>query len=498
MKKIPILIVSISLVFGLIGIGTQAYFSDVETSGGNTFIAGVWECIITASAGDGGSIDPSGEIPVNKGNNQTFNITPEDGYEIDAVVVDEVDSVKDVLVEEDGSGTYTFINVTENHTIHAIFAPLTWDKSSLVFTWAGTIDATQVCATVKNGDDSGAMQGEVDWELHYVESGQAPGPQNDKEESIIARGKIPALVQSGSYNICWPESGQVGPGIYKFKAYQRPGYLGTDSFWSDEIDINATYEKTVDEQVTYTITATADENGSISPDVATVEDGGSETFTITPADGYKIADVVVDEVDSVKDVLVEEDGSRTYTFTNVTDNHTIHATFVQQDYAIHATFKTVGTVTYTITATADAGGSIEPSGEILVNKGDNQTFNITPNAGYEIADVSVDGESVDVVSSYEFENVTGDHTIHAIFAEEIPTTYTITATKEGNGSISDEGVTTLNEGESKTYTITPDIGYVIADVVVDGESVDVVSSYEFENVVGDHTIHATFKEDTND
>ncbi len=331
MKKILILIISIGLIFGLVGIGTQAYFSDVETSSGNVFTAGVWEYTINATAGAGGSIEPSGEVIVPEGEDKTFTITPGEGYVIDDVLVDGKSVIDSVVIEEDGVGTYTFINVTENHTIHAIFAPLTWDKSSLGFTWAGTNDATQVCATVKNGDDSGAMQGEVDWELHYVESGQAPGPQNDKEENIIARGKITALVQGGSYDICWPESGQVGPGIYKFKAYQRPGHPGTGSFWSDEIDINTTFvEEPVntdqtEESATYTITATADAGGSISPDVATVNEGDNQAFTITPDEGYVIEDVLVDEgsvgaVDS-------------YTFENVTGNHTIHATFVEEHEA---------------------------------------------------------------------------------------------------------------------------------------------------------------------
>ena len=43
MKKILILIISIGLLFGLVGIGTQAYFSDVETSSGNIFTAGTWD-----------------------------------------------------------------------------------------------------------------------------------------------------------------------------------------------------------------------------------------------------------------------------------------------------------------------------------------------------------------------------------------------------------------------------------------------------------------------
>ena len=68
-----------------------------------------------------------------------------------------------------------------------------------------------------------------------------------------------------------------------------------------------------------------------------------------------------------------------------------------------------------ITATAGEGGAIEPSGEVVVNKGESQTFTITPEEGYEVSDVLVDGESVGVAESYTFENVTSNHTIHATF-----------------------------------------------------------------------------------
>ncbi len=74
--------------------------------------------------------------------------------------------------------------------------------------------------------------------------------------------------------------------------------------------------------------------------------------------------------------------------------------------------------TYIITATAGANGSISPTGSIMVEHGDDQGFIITPNEGYYIADVLVDGESVGAVSEYVFEDVAGDHTIHAEFAIE--------------------------------------------------------------------------------
>lgn len=263
MKKILILIVSIGLVFGLIGVGTQSYFSDVETSRGNTFTAGEWTYTITASAGDGGSINHSGEVIVPEGENKTFTIISDDGYKIADVLVDGV--------SKGAVDSYTFENVTDNHTIYATF-----------------------------------------------------------------------------------------------------------------------------ELITYTITATAGDNGEISPAEATVEHGGNKTFTITPADGYEIDAVEVD-AESVGVVS-------SYQFTNVTQNHTIHATFEK--------------IEYTITATSDAGGSIDPSGDVTVNEGDNQTFTIKPDIGYVIDGVLVDGTSVGAVSSYEFTNVTQNHTIYATFKED--------------------------------------------------------------------------------
>jgi hypothetical protein len=73
--------------------------------------------------------------------------------------------------------------------------------------------------------------------------------------------------------------------------------------------------------------------------------------------------------------------------------------------------------TYTITATAGAGGRIEPSGTTRVTSGGSQTYTIKPSSGYSIASVKVDGASVGAVSSYTFINVTANHTISATFVE---------------------------------------------------------------------------------
>ena len=70
---------------------------------------------------------------------------------------------------------------------------------------------------------------------------------------------------------------------------------------------------------------------------------------------------------------------------------------------------------YTIKATAGAGGSISPSGNVSVREGLDQTFTITPDKGYAVANVKIDGKSIGAVKSYTFENVSRTHTIEVIF-----------------------------------------------------------------------------------
>lgn len=72
---------------------------------------------------------------------------------------------------------------------------------------------------------------------------------------------------------------------------------------------------------------------------------------------------------------------------------------------------------YTIKATAGAGGSISPSGNVSVREGGDQTFTITPDKGYAVANVKIDGKSIGAVKSYTFESVSSPHTIEAIFVK---------------------------------------------------------------------------------
>ena len=91
-------------------------------------------------------------------------------------------------------------------------------------------------------------------------------------------------------------------------------------------------------------------------------------------------------------------------------------------------------ITYTITATAGSNGNISSSGPVSVNYGSDETFTITPDTNYHVADVVVDGSSVGTVTAHTFSNVTSNHTIEATFAID---TYTLTteASPTAGGSV---------------------------------------------------------------
>jgi len=94
---------------------------------------------------------------------------------------------------------------------------------------------------------------------------------------------------------------------------------------------------------------------------------------------------------------------------------------------------------YTITSSANDGGKITPSGAITANYGDSKTFTITPDSGYKISVIKVDGVSKSSISSYTFTNITSDHTISATFEKEI--TQTIIVLKIGNTTFTVNGKT---------------------------------------------------------
>ncbi|SSC13327.1 conserved protein of unknown function [Mesotoga infera] len=369
---------------------------------------------ITATAGAGGSINPSGDVSVNHGDDQEFAITPGEGY-----------NVEDVLVDGESVGprtSYTFTGVAADHTIHASFSLLPPPTYTVTFNVS---------------DNQGAVQGAS---VTFYGETKATDVQGKAVFTGVLAGNRAYTVSKTGYN-------------------NATGNVNVDG---DET-VNVILTKK-----TYTITATAGAGGNINPAGSVqVEHGSNRLFNITPNTGYEIEDVKVDGV-SIGAVS-------TYNFTNVTTNHTIHATFQLKSYTI------------VVSANPPAGGSVSGGGNYT--HGDTVNLVAAANEGYEFVNWTENGVQVSTNAAYSF-TATANRTLVANFRLK---TYTITATAGTGGSINPAGSVNVTHGSNQSFTITPDTGYDIEDVKVDGVSIGAVSSYTFNNVTASHTISVTFK-----
>ena len=144
------------------------------------------------------------------------------------------------------------------------------------------------------------------------------------------------------------------------------------------------------------------------------------------------------------DVTVKATPTKTgYTFAGWTP--AIPATMPAENMTIKAQWRyngggSSGYSYYTIKATAGAGGSISPSGNVSVREGRDQTFTITPDKGYAVANVKIDGKSIGAVKSYTFENVRRTHTIEVIFMKANGTPQTGVFVDVATGSYYEDAV----------------------------------------------------------
>ena len=223
---------------------------------------------------------------------------------------------------------------------------------------------------------------------------------------------------------------------------------------------------------TFTITSTAGNGGSISPQgTNTLNYGTKPIYTITPNTGFVIDTLFVNglKVDSIS----------SYTFDSVKSNQTISVKFKVQ--------------TFTITSSAGNGGSIAPQGISTLNYGAKPIYTILPNTGFVLDSLFVNGLKVDSITSYTFDSVKSNQTISVKFKVQ---TFTITSSAGNGGSISPQGISSVYYGAKPIYTITPNTGFVIDTLFVNGLKVDSISSYTFDSVKSNQTISVKFKVQT--
>ncbi len=539
---------------------------------------------ITATSGTHGSISPRGAIWVNSGESKSFTITPEEGYLVNNVRVDN---------QYVGATTYyEFSDIDKSHSIIATFIAATQAQTPYNGPHNITNGATLQAEDFDNGGEdvayhdndvtnSGGAYRATEWV--DIENGTA---------SVVNVGWTAAgewmeytcNVTGGTYNITLyaasPNSGDQQVKLYQdntlkatFTVPNTGGWQTYQTIYVNGVTLDANSQSVLRLESTtggynvdkitfssaatqYSITAVAGANGSIDPNgTMWVNSGESKSFTITPNRDYLVYDVMVDN---------QSIGATTYyEFSDINRNHSIMPTFIAatstqtpyngphnisnlatlqaEDFdnggegtAYHDNDVTNSGSAYRTTEGVDiengttsvvnvgwtaAGEWMEYTCNVTggiynitlyaasPNSGDQQvklyqdntlkaTFTITNTGNWQAYQTfSINGVSLDVnpQSVLRLESTTGGYNIDKITFSSAVIQYTLMAIPDANGMISPNGPVTVNSGASKTFTITPNSGYQVSTVTIDGTNQGAMNSYTFSNVTENHIIRATFK-----
>jgi len=227
----------------------------------------------------------------------------------------------------------------------------------------------------------------------------------------------------------------------------------------------------------YVIHAEHNGHGSVTPSDCEVAAGGSVTLTVSPNDGYMVSSVLVNysevELSDGKLVLSDIDG-----------NKVVSVTFEEIEY------------TETVTVSVGDNGTVSPSGSVVVERGEDLELTITPDDGYRIASVILDGTDVtsEVKDSvFILSNVVSGHSVSVVFERIV---YTVEISYGVGGSVSPSGDVPVAYGDDLSITISPDAGYALFSVTLDGDEVtsEVKDSvYVLSDVTSNHTVRVHFE-----
>jgi C1A family cysteine protease len=509
---------------------------------------------ITASAGANGTITPSGVTTVSPMGNITYTIAPNSGYTIDNVVVDGVNQgaitsysfnnvnanhtisatfksttglTRESVVaanassEENDGGTIRRAGLAIDNNLTTRWSSTYSDPQwivfdlgtaksivSVVFDWEGanarnyllegsndaTFTTKTTLATRSNmaagnhridslpnltgsyryyrmyGTARNGTWGYSIWEARFYSSGT---PVNyTLTATTVGRGSISFNPESGVYPAVYPAGTVVTLTAVDGRDFVFSNWSGDVTGTNRQVTITMNSNKNATANfslITYTITASAGANGTITPSgVTTVSPMGNVTYTIAPNAGYTVDNVIVNGV--------AQGAITSYSFNNVNANHTISATF----RAIGSNF------TLNVSSLGRGGVSLSPEGPTYPS-GTVVTLTAGAGPGFRFAnwsgDVSGTANPVTITMNSN-KNVTANFAL---------LTYTITATAGANGTITPAGISTVSYLNNINYTITPNSGYVIDNVTVNGTSQGAITTYAFNNVTANHTISATFR-----
>ena len=379
---------------------------------------------ITATAGEGGTITAEslteGKVDVTEGERATFTITPNSGYEI-----------ADVKVDGNSVGkktSYTFSDVDKAHKIEATFAfanytaenPFKFPETKGV---TSTLEAEHATELINSNDSDSDPNGS----LTITSEGWA---SNGKFLNCMAYKDYAKYAYTANV-----------PGIYKVTGTYRAGALNKLAFSEEGSKIEAAQVDCPSTKEGNNLTVKTFE---LNIEVKTA---GAGTLVLTAPDTNKAP-----QLDKLDIQLI-----RTASEADLTD---LKATIAEAEEILNAEDKDK----YSATALVEL--------QEMVNAGKAFTENTSQ--------ADVDEKKAEIKAKIA----------------DIQTQFTITATAGEGGKIAPEATTTVYKGTSKVFTITPDKGYHIESITVDGENVETIATeYAFEDIVANHTIEVTFAKD---
>ncbi|MBS6150783.1 MAG: FIVAR domain-containing protein, partial [[Ruminococcus] lactaris] len=407
---------------------------------------------ITATAGEGGTITAEGladgKVSVTEGESATFTITANDGYEVSDVKVDGTSVGKRT--------SYTFENVTAAHTIEATFAFANYTAAN-PFEFPTTKGTTKTLEAEHATTITEAC-GATEWRCEVNSEAWA---SNGKYINSLNK------TSTGADSVAYAYNAPVA-GTYKVTVTYRSGSDTNKLAWSEQDGkITASQVATPNSKVNNVLQAKTVEFNMV------VTTAGAGTLVFTAPDGDSPQ---TDKFD-IELVKLADEADLTELQTAITNAEAIlnaadkdkysAAALVELQELVNAgkqlttassqadvdakkaeiTAKIADIQTqFTITATAGNGGKIAPTGATNVYKGTSKAFTITPNDGYHVDSLTVDGTAVDVVTEYTFSDVTANHTIAVTFAKDA-----MTVAKENLLA----AINTANEKLAQTDAYTP-------------------------------------------
>ena len=431
---------------------------------------------ITASGNGSASYDgttvrgKTTSFTVDEGTSATITFTPDDGYRIASVKVGSTDVTSKVT-----SNKYTISNITANTNVTVTFEAIPVTTYTLKITASGNGSASYNGTTIRGKTTSFTVDEGTSATITFT-----PDAGYQIASVKVGSTDVTSSVSNNKYTI---------------------------SNITANTNVTVTFEAIP--ITTYTLKITASGNGSASYDGTTirgkttsftVDEGTSATITFTPDAGYQIASVKVGSTDVTSKVT-----NNKYTISNIKANKTVSVTF-----------EAIPPTVYSLSITSSGNGSAVYDGTSVKNmtatfsvvEGTDVTITFKPDNGYRVASVWMNNTYVTANVSnnkYTIKNFSTNTTVNVAF-EEIPaTTYSLSITSTGEGSVTYDGTAvskgsqtfTVYEGASALLTFTPAEGHRLASLHVNNADVTANvtdSQYVIDNITSNTTVTASFEE----